>query len=136
LFRDCYNANPESTAAAIAFCDGLAWPGRRVYIIGSMLELGVLCREAHERLGACLAASRADLILLYGKETAAAAAVLEDSPRKIPFFHTDIMSELSRTAADHIRRGDLVLLKGSRGCALEQLTDPIMRAAEAEKGVV
>jgi UDP-N-acetylmuramoyl-tripeptide--D-alanyl-D-alanine ligase len=140
VFRDCYNANPESTAEAITFCDGLEWPGRRVYIIGSMLELGDSSRSAHEELGRRLALSKADMICLYGAETAAAAAVLEQPPgegRKIPFFHTDIMGELSRAAEEYIRPGDLVLLKGSRNCALEGLTDIIRSAGNrAERGAV
>jgi UDP-N-acetylmuramoyl-tripeptide--D-alanyl-D-alanine ligase len=140
VFRDCYNANPESAAEAIGFCDGLPWPGRRIYIIGSMLELGGQSRSAHEKIGRLLAASRADMICLFGAETGAAAEVLEQARgegRDIPFFHTDDMDELSRAAEDCIRPGDLVLLKGSRGCALEGLTGVIQAAGKtAEKGAV
>jgi UDP-N-acetylmuramoyl-tripeptide--D-alanyl-D-alanine ligase len=133
VIRDCYNANPESAEAAVALCDGLSWPGRRVYVIGSMLELGDRSGEAHERLGRILAASRADRIYLYGKETRAAAEVLERTFSQASaqasaqvsakaYFYTGSMEELSRSVGEYIRPGDLVLLKGSRGCALEKLT--------------
>ncbi|MDR3343871.1 MAG: UDP-N-acetylmuramoyl-tripeptide--D-alanyl-D-alanine ligase [Treponema sp.] len=122
VIRDCYNANPESLGEAIAWCDGLEWPGRRIYVIGAMLELGSATGEAHAQLGRVLRASKADMVCLFGAETQAAVAVLEGSLRKISCFHTDSIKNLSRFLADYIRPGDLVLLKGSRGCALEQLT--------------
>ncbi|MDR1857889.1 MAG: UDP-N-acetylmuramoyl-tripeptide--D-alanyl-D-alanine ligase, partial [Treponema sp.] len=38
VIRDCYNSNPESLAEALQFCESLDWQGRRVYVIGDMLE--------------------------------------------------------------------------------------------------
>ncbi|MDR1351697.1 MAG: UDP-N-acetylmuramoyl-tripeptide--D-alanyl-D-alanine ligase [Treponema sp.] len=128
LVRDCYNANPDSTSRAIAFCDGLDWPGRKVYVAGSMLELGEASRAAHEGMGRELAASGADMVFLYGRETEAAAEAMRSRAegRKIPLFYTDVMDTLASSLADYVRDGDLVLLKGSRGCALEQLTDVLI----------
>jgi len=120
VIRDCYNSNPDSAAEAIAFCDSVNWPGRRVYILGSMLELGA-CEEAeHRKIGELLSMSEADCIFLYGKEMKSAAAVLKE--RNILFFHTAEMRELCSAVQNCIHLGDLVLLKGSRGCALEQLS--------------
>jgi UDP-N-acetylmuramoyl-tripeptide--D-alanyl-D-alanine ligase len=103
---------------AISFCDHVEWPGRRVYVIGSMLELGEASREAHERLGPMLAESRADLLFLFGRETEDTARVL--ATRKVSCVHTDNIETLSAKIAN-LREGDLVLLKGSRGCSLERL---------------
>jgi UDP-N-acetylmuramoyl-tripeptide--D-alanyl-D-alanine ligase len=135
LIRDCYNANPDSTSQAIAFCDGLDWPGRKVYVAGSMLELGEASGAAHERMGRELAASGADMVFLYGRETEAAAEAMSASAQgqKVPLFYTDDMGSLSSSLADYVRDGDLVLLKGSRGCALEQLTD-VLIADDAKEG--
>ncbi|MDR2740994.1 MAG: UDP-N-acetylmuramoyl-tripeptide--D-alanyl-D-alanine ligase [Treponema sp.] len=144
VIRDCYNANPESMAEAIGFCDNLDWPGRRVYVIGSMLELGTASAAAHARIGRLLAASGADMVFFFGPETRTSAEALVSGGsgivRKIPWFHTDIMDELSGALKGYVRPGDLILLKGSRGCALEQVTG-IDLAGEtpfvpAEKGVV
>jgi UDP-N-acetylmuramoyl-tripeptide--D-alanyl-D-alanine ligase len=129
MIRDCYNANPESSAEALAFCDALEYPGRKIYVMGSMLELGELSREAHRELGRLLSSSRADKVFLYGEETEEAAALLDAAAnavadtRGVPFFHTNCMGELERELGAFVRDGDLVLLKGSRGCALERLTD-------------
>ena len=125
VIRDCYNSNPESAEAALDFCDALDWPGRKIYVMGSMLELGDISEEAHAALGKRLLRSRGCRIFLYGDEMAAAVNVLKNcSPEQgIPFFHSRDMEELSRALHDFAGEGDLVLLKGSRGCCLESLTE-------------
>jgi UDP-N-acetylmuramoyl-tripeptide--D-alanyl-D-alanine ligase len=120
VINDCYNANPESTSAAIGFCDTLAWDRRKVYVIGSMLELGKEAKEAHEKIGALLNESTADFVYLFGKETETIMQILKKSGKK-PFFFTENMQELTEAFKSFVQIGDLVLLKGSRGCALERL---------------
>jgi len=117
VIQDCYNSNPESLAAAVEFCESLDWKGRRVYVIGEMLELGEDSEKAHEEMGRILAECKADMVFLYGKETTIAAKALGAGR----FFHTCGMNELSAAVRRYIRDGDLVLLKGSRGCALEKV---------------
>jgi UDP-N-acetylmuramoyl-tripeptide--D-alanyl-D-alanine ligase len=123
IVQDCYNANPESMAAAIEFCDSIGWQGRRIYVIGSMLELGAYSEAAHMRIGLLLAASRADSVFLFGAETRVITGILKknEKPENKSFFFTENMAELSRMLVHDVREGDLVLLKGSRGCALERL---------------
>jgi UDP-N-acetylmuramoyl-tripeptide--D-alanyl-D-alanine ligase len=136
VIRDCYNAGPESSAGALAFCDGLDWGGRKIYVLGSMLELGDHTQRAHEDLGRLLAASAAERVFLFGEEMAAAAEVLRRSGEK-SFYHTGDMEELAAALGAYVRPGDLVLLKGSRGAALERLSG-VLAGAEAQtagKGV-
>lgn len=127
VVRDCYNSNLESLTAAINFCDSVEWPGRRIYVIGEMLELGDASHGAHVEMGRLLAASKADAVYFFGKETGAALEAFTSCPyengakSKVRFFHTCDMEELMREAGSFACRGDLVLLKGSRGCALERL---------------
>jgi UDP-N-acetylmuramoyl-tripeptide--D-alanyl-D-alanine ligase len=122
VIRDCYNANPESMEKSVEFCDSLEWDdGRRVYVIGDMLELGGASFAAHTQLGSLLAQSKADKVFLFGNETKAAASLLEGGKKE--FYYTDDMAKLSSTLDSYVKKGDLVLLKGSRGCALERLSD-------------
>lgn len=132
LVQDCYNANPSSTAAAIELCDSVAWGGRRMYVIGSMLELGAYSEAAHARIGRLLAGSQADFVCLFGAETRVIAEILEKSekPAKKPFFFTENMAELIDAAARYVQEGDLALLKGSRGCALERLAAALTAGGE------
>jgi UDP-N-acetylmuramoyl-tripeptide--D-alanyl-D-alanine ligase len=95
-----------------------------------MLELGENSPQAHETLGRLLAESKADMVFLYGEEIKAAAGILKDS--NVPFImHTRDMHELCRTLDSCARGGDLVLLKGSRGCALERLCAVLIPCNEA-----
>jgi len=117
VIKDCYNSNPESLSGALEFCESLDWPGRRAYVIGEMLELGEDSKKAHEGIGSLLAESKADMAFLYGKETAACLKALKPGR----FFHTCDINEMKAAVNGYVRDGDLVLLKGSRGCALERV---------------
>ena len=121
VIRDCYNANPESTAKSIEFCDDLQWQGRRVYVIADMLELGEESFSAHEILGRILSKSKADRVFLFGKEIKTTADYMMQNGKF--FYYTQDMEQLSAALDSYVQTGDLVLLKGSRGCALERLTE-------------
>ncbi|GBU29133.1 UDP-N-acetylmuramoyl-tripeptide--D-alanyl-D-alanine ligase [Treponema sp. R8-4-B8] len=121
VVRDCYNANPESAAKSVEFCDSLEWPGRKVYVIADMLELGDSSVLEHEKLGFHLSASSAKKVFLFGNEIKTAARVMEDNGKS--FFYSDDINELSKAIDSYVKKGDLALLKGSRGCALERLTE-------------
>lgn len=141
VVRDCYNANPEATEAAIAFCDSVDWSGRRMYIVGSMLELGSSSKAEHRRIGEALASSRADTIVLYGSETEDAYQAFSESEsgKTKVVLRTDDIDELFRQVSKMVAPGDLVLLKGSRGTALERLTGALLpglqRDGRIEEGV-
>jgi UDP-N-acetylmuramoyl-tripeptide--D-alanyl-D-alanine ligase len=124
VVRDCYNANPESMAGSVEFCDSLEWSGRKVYVIADMLELGDHSFSAHRQLGNILSACKADKVFLFGSEVTAAAECMEDSGKG--YFHTNDINELSRALDSYVQTTDLVLLKGSRGSALERLTGMLM----------
>ena len=127
VLRDCYNSNPDSAARALEFCDSLTWAGRRVYALGSMLELGSESESEHRALGERAGASRAEALLFFGVETAEAARAARDAGFRGPVVQTDDYDELARAAGTIAREGDLWLLKASRGMELERLTDILRR---------
>jgi UDP-N-acetylmuramoyl-tripeptide--D-alanyl-D-alanine ligase len=96
--------------------------------MGSMLELGEISDEAHAALGRRLAACKAEKVFLFGIEIGPAAEVLGAGiPNYRPlFFYTADRDELSRALDSYVESGDLVLLKGSRGCELEALTGMLL----------
>ena len=116
---DCYNASPESMEKSIEFCDSVEWSSKKVYVIADMLELGEASRCAHEKIGVKLADSKADRIFLFGKEIEATVPLLA----KKSFFYSDNIDELSAAIDSFLLGGELVLLKGSRGLALERLSE-------------
>lgn len=134
LLRDCYNANPDSVSAAIDFCDSLEWPGRKVFILGSMLELGEGSAREHEAMGRKARESSAAGIFFFGAdarlayETAVSMHLESGTPRGEPeLFHTNDIEALKEKVAGYLRDGDLVLTKASRGLELERLTDDLTR---------
>jgi len=120
VIRDCYNANPESTAKSIEFCDSVEWPSRKIYVIADMLELGSASVSEHEKLGRMLSCSKADKVFLFGKEIKAASDCM--SLNEKVFYYSNDINDLSKALDSYVKTGDLVLLKGSRGCALERLS--------------
>jgi len=122
LFDDCYNANPQSLHAAVRVLAGLHGHARRVLVMGDMLELGELSAELHHALGREAARAGVDAIVLVGtwvKATASGALEGGLLPESVVHFATT--EEAVRGTADLVREGDVVLVKGSRGMALERV---------------
>jgi UDP-N-acetylmuramoyl-tripeptide--D-alanyl-D-alanine ligase len=121
VLNDCYNANPGSMAAALQTLGASRAP-RRAAALGEMLELGSAAEAAHEGLGARAAAAGLDALFLIGTHAgrvraAALAAGMAGERVTVAADH----AELGRALAAWLRPGDLLLLKGSRGAALERV---------------
>jgi UDP-N-acetylmuramoyl-tripeptide--D-alanyl-D-alanine ligase len=86
--------------------------------IGSMLELGADSGSEHKKLGERLARSKAGAVFLFGGETREALGPLREAGMDV--FHTEDMDALKAALKEYLKPGDFVLLKGSRGCALER----------------
>ncbi len=129
VIQDCYNANPDSMVCVLDFFSALNWPGRKVVVLGSMLELGEESARAHLDIGDHAAAMKFDLIFFYGKEMRAAAELFGKRCQGIKFVWTDDFEILLREVKAQARAGDIVLIKGSRGARLERLLEPLLETA-------
>jgi UDP-N-acetylmuramoyl-tripeptide--D-alanyl-D-alanine ligase len=123
IINDAYNANPDSMRAAIATIAQLAHAAeRRVLVLGDMLEMGEHSAEGHREVVAAAAAlPRLDLLLLVGNAMRAAAESLGLLARTEVVLMADLDDGRDREAADLLRPGDCVLLKGSRRMRLERI---------------
>lgn len=117
LLVDSYNANPESTRAAL---DTLArWPARRrIAVLGDMLELGPRAAEFHREVGG--AVRDAELWTL-GEFAAATAEGARAGGVDVRVFASH--EELARALDPELESGVVVLFKASRGAALERIVD-------------
>ena len=127
VIADCYNANPDSMQAALLTLMDVPWTGRRVAVLGDMLELGPGSPALHEGVLTELAGLAPDsrtLAVLVGEMMRSAAPVLHragwSSDRVVVVSDVD-SPELCRGVADLLEPGDLVLLKGSRRMGLERV---------------
>jgi len=120
FINDAYNANPDSMRCAINMLANIETPGRRVAILGDMFELGDLGPDAHRAIGEQLVelGGRIDLVVLIGKLSMNAAHAL--SQEKVQTF-VQYNDQLPRLVAAMLQPDDLVLIKASRGMALERL---------------
>jgi UDP-N-acetylmuramoyl-tripeptide--D-alanyl-D-alanine ligase len=136
IVRDCYNSNPDSARAAIELCDSISREGRRVYVLGSMLELGAESESAHRALGELAGRSSADALFFFGEESRPAfeAARLAGF-RGLAVFETDF-DGLKAALRAYIAPGDLALLKASRGMALERLADSLMPGSASADALI
>ena len=128
IINDAYNANPESMAAALTFLAELPDRGRVLVVLGSMLELGSATQAAHAALADVIAGADPDAVFLFGAETAATARALQDSGFGRPLLWTSFYEELEAAVIGSVHAGDTVLLKGSRGVALDRLVAPLQAA--------
>ena len=104
---------------------------RRVYVLGSMKELGTESVSAHRRIGAAVAASRADIALFFGEEARESYEAARLASPDIDARHFDDYDSLERAACDVVKAGDLVLVKASHSMALERLTERLTRTGRA-----
>jgi UDP-N-acetylmuramoyl-tripeptide--D-alanyl-D-alanine ligase len=121
---DCYNANPSSMKSGIALLLDVADGKPKVAIVGDMLELGRHSTRLHEALGKQLAAAGVDRILAVGSFASRVAS----GAKKAGVVMKKIMiaassAEAVPMARKIIKRGDAVLLKGSRGIHLETVLE-------------
>ena len=119
ILDDTYNASPESTLAALNLLDQM--DGRKIAVLGDMLELGQYERPGHEMVGV-RAAQFAALIVLVGprsKITADAAVRSGYSPNAIQWFEE--APQVVPYLEGVIRKGDVLLVKGSRGLQMERI---------------
>jgi UDP-N-acetylmuramoyl-tripeptide--D-alanyl-D-alanine ligase len=133
VIHDAYNANPDSMAAAVTMA---ADADVSVLVLGDMYELGEYEAEEHLRVLRAAIAAPVRVVALVGTRFATALQALsaggasvgaldtESGPRIVPVATTD---ELVPVLNEHIRHGDVVLLKGSRAVGLERCI-PRLRA--------
>ena len=124
IIKDCYNAGPESMAAALAVLSNRT--GRRVAVLGDMLELGVCTQAEHYRVGR-IAAEKADLLLAYGPNSSrivsgAVTGGMPESRAKAFENRDEIVAAMKRM----IKPGDTILVKGSRGMRMELILEQFL----------
>ena len=120
ILDDTYNANPESVAAAIGTLERVE--GRKVAVLGDMYELGEYSEQAHFEVGMRLAASGVFIAVAVGKwaqevRTGAVSNGFDDER----FFTFDDKSEVVDLLKSILDVDDTVLVKGSRGAAMEEI---------------
>ena len=133
IIDESYNANPASMRAALALL-AAAKPGpkgRRIAVIGDMLELGPKAAAMHAELAADLSANKVDLLFGAGPLT---RALYEAAPASMRAAWTERSSDLTDEVARTLRGGDIAMIKGSNGSRMGPLVSALRDRFAHEPG--
>lgn len=134
IIDDTYNSSPVAALAALDTLQSLRTGGRKIALLGDMLELGKFSAEAHRTVGK-RAAEVADRLLTVGFRARAIAEAALDERMKEKDIRQYELGESARAGKEletELKAGDVVLVKGSQGMRMERAVKEIM--AEPERG--
>ena len=124
VLDDAYNANADSTVAALETLCDLPLQGRRVAVLGDMEELGAHSESAHAEVGRRAAELKIGQLFAVGKMAAVTAKAARDGGlnRVIEFENVEAAV---RAVRSFLKAGDVVLLKASRASRLERIAETL-----------
>ncbi|MBR0134633.1 MAG: UDP-N-acetylmuramoyl-tripeptide--D-alanyl-D-alanine ligase, partial [Clostridia bacterium] len=115
IINDCYNASPTSMAASLNVLSNAS--GRKLALLGDMLELGARSDELHEGVGRLCAQLGLDMLVTVGPSAERISAAAKQAGLK-NVMHLS-RDEAAAVIAGELSPGDTLLVKASRGMALE-----------------
>ena len=125
IIKDCYNAGPESMAAALGVLGNR--PGRRIAVLGDMLELGDCAPAEHYKVGR-IAAEKADMVFAYGPHAGRVMdGTITGGMQENMAWAFDDRGEMARTLKRHAKPGDVLLFKASHGMHLELVLEAFLK---------
>ena len=131
LIDESYNANPASMGAAMALLNAtpVTGEGRRIAVLGDMLELGDHSAKLHAALADLIVGSGTQTVFLGGPEMRALADAL---PGEIKTEYRAGVEELKPVLLAALRPGDVVMIKSSKGIGFAKLVDALLGKYPAE----
>jgi UDP-N-acetylmuramoyl-tripeptide--D-alanyl-D-alanine ligase len=128
ILNDCYNANPQSFRAAIATARALRNGRRLVFIAGTMRELGTDSPALHAEIAAALVALDAEVLAAVGEFVPALAPYADRLGDRL--VTAPDPTALGPLVAARLHGGEVVVLKASRGVALERILPALIAGRE------
>ena len=119
LVDDCYNANPDSVMCAIDSLKTIN--GRKVCILGDMLEMGENKEELHAQVGRYASDNGVDLLLTVGELSRYTCTAAEE----ISSLHFETNAELISKLPELIKKGDTVLVKASHSMKFDEISEAL-----------
>ena len=123
IIDDSYNANLESTLAALDYLNAFSGSGNKIFILGDMLELGTSSESQHREIAKKCNDLNINAIMTYGTETKITNKYVKESIYK---KHFDNQSQLCEELKEIANKNDKILIKGSRGMKMENIVESLM----------
>lgn len=123
VINDAYNASPTSMKAAIELVEQLDGYGKKLLVLGDMLELGENEKAFHEDIGQSIDPDVIEYVFAYGElgEYIAKGALQHFPENRVFHFSRDDKDSLIRELKEKANAGDVILVKASRGMKLEDV---------------
>ena len=126
IIADCYNSSPDSAKSAIHTLSQINTQGKKIAVLGDMLELGKMSKELHKSVGEAVCEENIDMLLCYGDMSeyyvkGALKKGFDKNNAKIFASKDEIAEFLLAT----MTKGDAVLFKASRGMKFEEIIEKI-----------
>lgn len=125
IINDCYNANYDSTKAAIEYISKIN-AKRKIAVLGDMLELGEYSKNLHEKVGKEVATNQLDLLVTVGKESEyIVTSAIEHGMKKENIFQYKTNEEAIKKLKEILKSEDAVLIKASNGMHFKEIVEQI-----------
>lgn len=132
IINDTYNANTESMLSALGAVGAIKSKGKKILILADMLELGASSANEHKMVGKAINKTNCDFLLTLGKE----AKLIHENAAVDLKYHYEQKNMLSEYAAGLVSKGDVVLVKGSRGMKMEDVVLFLMERLKNKNGKI
>ena len=127
LIDDTYNANPQSMQVALNFLAGVPGTGRHIAVLGDMLELGEDGPTFHQEVGSLVSQTNVHTLIALGPAAEhIARGAHQAGMEHARIHHTTSQQDVLNLLAELMQPQDVVLLKGSRGMAMEHLVEALV----------
>ncbi len=121
IINDTYNANPESMRSGLQTLKSMKHSGKKIAVLGDMLELGALSESEHMLLGEFISQLELDVLFVYGKAMKATLDAAKVQTKQ----HFESKAQLAESLKELLQPGDAVLFKGSRAMKMEEVIEMI-----------
>ena len=129
LVDDTYNSSPDAVREALATLKSVETSGRKIAVLGDMMELGTFSVDEHRKIGELVVGTE-DFFVTVGiraRDMALSALALGFDPTKIKSFDTSLEAAAFFASTDAaVGAGDIVLIKGSQSPRLERVTSVLL----------
>lgn len=126
ILNDAYNASPSSMKAVLNYFQNIDLPGRRIIVLGDVLELGDQSREMHESLSEAVHPDKIDLLVLFGKEMKLLDNKLKPKMAESRLVHfSGEKAELTDFLRTRLKEDDTILVKSSLSTGLLEVVSEL-----------
>lgn len=133
IIDDTYNSSPVAVEEALYLLQNIKKEGRKIVVLGDMLELGQYSIEEHKKIGKRIIGICDELVTIGIRARDIAKSALENGMSEKNVFQYDSVERAGKELEDRISEKDIILIKGSQSMRMEKIVEEIMAHPERKK---